>query len=480
MSQLLTERYDDRIAGVLSCYDRLVITGTLPVVCYAAGMTGYLNAKGIRIFDYPEFAKTLRDRVRERAASVAAEAGITIEHIAKSHIRKEDVVAKVLEQRGDHPGLVHVISAMEACDAYKPWHDKQTHKTFLRPDSGKCLHYYFYFMDAELGLVYLRVPTWSPFRLQFYCNGHSWLARQLTAEGIGFAAADNAFVRIDDWHRARALADGFSPDRLHRVLDRYAAQCCPVLEVFGQTYHWSLMQVEYATDLVFRSAATLGPLYQQLTRQSVLSVKAEQIASFLGRQITPQLAQELGSQFSTRIEGTCIKHRFGDASIKMYDKFGQILRIETTTNDVSFFKHHRKVEHRNSPPTRELAPVKKTIYSLIDLREILFGCNRRYLEHLSALDDFSAGVRALDRLTKPRMVDDRTVKGINFFDPVDNALLHALQDPRVNIAGIRRADLLALLDTLSPDQLSRQLRRLRVFGVIKRVAGTYRYYLTRI
>jgi hypothetical protein len=476
----LIERYDDRIAGVLSCYDRVVVTGTLPTVCYADGMTRFLYARETRIFDYPDFASKLRDRVRNAAAALAAEAGIAIEHVSKSHVRKEAIVAKVLEQRGEHPGLVHVISAMEACDAYKPWHDKQTHRTYLRPDSGKCLHYYFYFVDAELGLIYLRVPTWAPFRLQFYCNGHSWLARQLTAEGIGFTVADNAFVRIDDWQRAQDLADAFSPDRLHRVLDRYAAQCCPVMREFGQTYHWSLMQVEYATDLVFRSAATLGPLYEQLTRQSVLSVKAEQIASFLGRRITPQLAQELGSQFSTRIEGTCIKHRFGDASIKMYDKFGQILRIETTTNDVSFFKHHRKVEHRQGPPTRALAPVKKSIYSLIDLREILFGCNRRYLEHLSALDDFSAGVRALDRLTKPRKVEDKTVKGINFFDPVDNALLHALQDPRVNIAGIRRADLLALLDTLSPDQLSRQLRRLRVFGVIKRVAGTYRYYLTRI
>jgi len=480
MASALVDRYDDRIAGVLCCYDRVVITGTLPTICYAAGMTGFLHAHQVRIFDYPEFASALRDQVRGRAASLASEAGIEIEHIAKAHIRKEAVVAKVLEQRGDHPGLVHVISAMEACAAYKPWHDKQTHKTYLRPDSGKCLHYYFYFMDAELGLVYLRVPTWAPFRLQFYCNGHSRLARQLTAHGIGFTAADNAFVRIDDWHRAQELADGFSPDLLHRVLDRYAAQCCPVLDVFGQSYHWSLMQVEYATDLVFRSAATLGPLYEQLTRESVLSVKAEQVASFLGRQITPQLAQELGSQFSTRIEGTCIKHRFGHASVKMYDKFGCVLRIETTTNDVSFFKHHRKVEHRQGPPTRALAPVKKSIYSLIDLREILFGCNRRYLEHLSALDDFSAGVRALDRLTKPRRVEDRPVKGINFFDPTDHALLEALQNPRVNIAGIRRADLLAPLSQISPARLSRQLRRLRDIGVIKRVKGTYRYYLTRI
>jgi hypothetical protein len=479
MSQSLTERYDDRIAGVLSCYDRVVITGTVPVICYAEGMTRFLHANGIRIFDYPQFAQTLRDRVRDRAAALALEAGLTIEHIAKSHIRKEEVVARVLAQRGEHPGLVHIISAMEACDSYRPWHDKASGKTFVRPDSGKCLHYYFYFIDAALGLIYLRVPTWAPFRLQFYCNGHSWLARQLTAAGIGYSMADNAFVRVDDWPRAQQLADALSPDQLHRILDHYAALCCPVCEVFGQSYHWSLMQVEYATDLVFRSTTTLGPLYDQLVRQSVLSVKAEQVASFLGRQITPQLAQEIGSQFSTRIEGTCIKHRFGKSSVKMYDKCGIVLRIETTTNDVSFFKHHRKVEHRDGPPTRELAPVKKSIYSLIDLREILLGCNRRYLAHLSALDDFSAGVRALERLTKPRKIDSRTVKGINFFEPGDSALLHALQNPRVNIAGVRRADLLSSLEMFSPNRLSRQLRRLLDVGVIKRVTGTYRYYLTK-
>jgi len=479
MSQSLVERYDERIAGVLSCYDRVVITGTLPGVCYAEGMTRFLHANGVRIFDYPQFAMTLRDRVRERAASLAAEAGVSIEHIGKAHIRKEDVVARVLEQRGDRPGLVHILSAMEACDAYKPWHDKQTHKTFVRPDSGKCLHYYFYFQDARFGLVYLRVPTWAPFRLQFYCNGHSWLARKLTAEGIGYTMADNAFVRIDDWARAQELADSLSPDQLHRALDRYAAQCCPVSDEFGQSYHWSLMQVEYATDLAFRSTTTLRPLYEQLIRETVLSVKAEQIATFLGRQITPLLAQEIGSQFSTRIEGTCVKHRFGKCSIKMYDKCGIVLRIETTTNDVSFFKHHRKVEHRNGPPTRGIAPVKKTIYSLIDLREILLGCNRRYLAHLSALNDFSAGVRALGRLTKPREVYGKTVKGINFFEPGDSALLHALQNPEVNISGIRRADLLPNLEMFSPDRLSRQLRRLLDIGVIKRITGTYRYYLTK-
>ena len=103
MASALTERYDDRIGGVLSCYDRVVVTGTLPTVCYADGMTRFLYASQIRIFDYPAFAMTLRDLVREAAAALAAEAGIAIEHVAKSHVRKEAIVAKVLEERGEHP-----------------------------------------------------------------------------------------------------------------------------------------------------------------------------------------------------------------------------------------------------------------------------------------------------------------------------------------------------------------------------------------
>jgi len=480
MAQMLTERYRERLHGVLSCYDRIVITGTLPGICYAGGMTSFLYAKGIRIFDYARFAEPLRERIRERAEQLATEQGARIEYIAKTHIRKEEVVAKVLAARGEHPGLVHVISAMEACESYKPWHDKASGKTYLRPDSGKCLHYYFYFIDEKLGLCYLRVPTWCPFRLQFYCNGHSWLARKLAAAGIDFTLADNAFVQVTDIERAQALADSLTPDELHRRLDRYAERLCPVGEVFAQRYHWSLMQVEYSTDLMFRSEVTLKPLYEQLSRQAVLAVKAEQVASFLGKKITPLLAQEIGSRFATRIEGTCIKHRFGKTGVKMYDKFGRVLRLETTTNDVSFFKHHRKVEHQDGHSTRELAPLKKTIYSLIDLREILLGCNRRYLEFLSAMDDTSSGERDLARLSEPHPEADRTIKGLNFFAPAEQKLLRALQRPEFNIHGLRRADLKGLVAEYNDARLSRELHRLRVLGLIKRVARSYRYYLTRL
>jgi DNA-binding HxlR family transcriptional regulator len=442
-------------------------------------MTRYLTARGIRIFDFTQFAKPLTEAIKANAERLAAENGLVVDYIRKKNFRKEDKIKAILRERGEHPGLVWIFSALEPCTTYQPWHDKPSGRTYLRPDDGKCLHYYFYFIDEELGLCYVRVPTWCPFRLQFYCNGHSWLARKLAAAGIDYTLADNAFVGVAELERAQAIADALGPDELHRRLDRYAQSLCPVGEVFGQSYHWSLMQVEYSTDLIFRSEASLGPLYEQLSRQAVLAVKAEQVASFLGKKITPALAQEIGSRFATRIEGTCIKHRFGKTGVKMYDKFGRVLRLETTTNDVSFFKHHRKVEHDDGTTTRKLAPLKKSIYSLIDLREILAGCNRRYLEFLSALEDTSSGARDLAKLTEPRREGERTIKGLNFFERTEQALLRALQRPEFNIHGLRRADVKPFVP-LSDSALSRQLHRLRALGLIKRVTRSYRYYLTRL
>ena len=156
---LLTERYRAEIAGVLSCWDRVLVFGTLPKICFAGGMTSYLNERGVRIFDYPRFAEPFRDELRENAERLATEAGLEIEFVRKRNFRKEDRVKEILARRGDQAGLVAIFSAMEPCSTYKPWHDKQTGRTFLKPDDGKCLPYYFYFLDEELGLVYVRVPT---------------------------------------------------------------------------------------------------------------------------------------------------------------------------------------------------------------------------------------------------------------------------------------------------------------------------------
>ena len=477
---VLTERYAEQIPGVLSCFDRVVITGTLPEICHPQAMGRHLTEQGVRLFDYTQWAEPLREEIRQHAEWLAKEAGLTIEFIRRKDFRKEARVQELLEKRGNRPGLVHIFSAMESCSSFKPWYDKATGKTTLRATEGRCLHYYFYFIDMELGLCYLRVPTWAPFRLQFYFNGHNFLACQLSRQGIGYRLLDNVFVGIEDFTRAQALADSLRAETLHRILDRVVGWLCPILPHFKTGYHWSLMQVEYATDIVFVGMEQLRPVYEELVRTAIHTVKPEHVATFLGRRLDERFEGELGNDFHTRIEGTRIKHHMGRNSIKMYDKLGRVLRIETTSNDVTFFKHYRRVEHRDGTWEMKNAPVKKSIYSLPAVAELMKAANRRYLEFLSALDDPTAGIKDLDKISKPSSDGQRTYRGFNLFVEEDRAALEAILRGEFNLSGFQSRHLRDLLPGKTPSQVCRILKRLRTHGLIKKVGRTYKYYVTRL
>lgn len=476
----LTQRYADQIEGTLGCWDRVIITGTLTEVCHSGAVEGILRRENIRCFDLKLLAEPLRDAVRDHAVSLAGAAGLTIDYIQRRDFRKEDRIAEVLKRRGDRPGLVHVFSAMESCTAFRPWHDKTTGRTGLRTTAGKCLHYYFYFLHERLGLVYVRVPTWLPFRLQIYFNGHNWLAGRLREAGVSFRMEDNAMVECGDWQRAQSLADDFSIDQLKRDLDGLARQCVPMLwERFCSGYHWSLMQVEYALDLIWRSAEKLAPVYQELSRQAILTVQAPEVAKFLGKRFPANTDTALGSDFHTRVEGTRVKHFLGPASLKLYDKRGRVLRIECTVNDVTFFSHHRKVEHRDRPPTYQVAPLKKSIFSLRDLRALMHAATQRYLVWLSRLEDRSGGQVDLNRLSGAvRDEAERSWRGFNLFLPSDLQGVLAVLAGEHHISGLTSRRLQRLLPQWTCSQIGRLLRRMRLHGLIRKIGRTYKYYTT--
>ena len=168
----------------------------------------------------------------------------------------------------------------------------------------------------------------------------------------------------------------------------------------------------------------------------------------------------------------------GKTSIKMYDKFGHILRIETTVNDVTFFKHYREVIHANGTSTHEEAAMKKNIYSLKPLREIVSASNSRYIEFLSAIDDHSVGHKKLEKATTAKTEGNRKYKGFNFFDKNDKQLMLTLTRGEFNIYGFKGKDIKKYTD-YSTSQISRILKRLRVNGIIKKAGKAYKYYLTK-
>lgn len=479
--ELLTERYQDLIAGKISCFDRIVIQGNLSGWGYAGGMTSFLYSNNIKIFDYPSFAASLREDIRLNAEEIAKENNIEIEFIRKiKAFRKESRIKEIIEKRGNHSGLVHIFSAMETCTCYRPWHDKEIGKTFLKYNTGKCLHYYFYFIDKDLGLCYMRVPTWSPFRLQFYFNGHNCLASKLYSNNITYVLNENAFLEINDYKKAQELSDKIRVEKLHKMLDIFSQRYCPIIKKYETDYRWSIMQAEYATDIIFKKQADLQFIYEKLIETAIHAVKPDDIASFLGQKLHWNYQGEMGNRFNVRILGTRIKHQMGAVSIKMYDKFGIILRIETTTNDVTQLKHMREVVHRNGSKEIKPAKMKKNIYSLYPLSVLLKASNRRYLEFISSFEDSSQGEKRLKDLSRTIESNGRKHKGFNFFNKDDLYLLERLIRGEFNIWGFQNKDLRQYFHDKSSGYISNVLKRLRVHGLIRKIGRTYKYYLTKL
>ncbi len=119
---------------------------------------------------------------------------------------------------------------------------------------------------------------------------------------------DNAFTGIADWVKAQSLAESLRIQKLHRKLDEFASRFCPIYRDLASSYHWSVDRCEYATDIVFRKPGDLGPLYENLSRTATHAVMADNIATFLGKKLSPQFEGEMDNRFNLRIEGTRIKH----------------------------------------------------------------------------------------------------------------------------------------------------------------------------
>jgi hypothetical protein len=474
----IEQRYGAELEGALVCLDRMMIYGTLTGLCHPGAVAGELGRLGLGMFEIGIFAEPLTDALRERAQALALQHGIEIEFVRDWRVKKEELAQARLRERGERPGLVCILSAIENCQTIKPRKGGGAKKApWLKITGGRCLHYYFYFYDELLGLIHLRVPTWLPMRLQFHLNGHAWLARRLREAGETCTLEDNAIVSCSNWKTAAKLSGEPPLQWLEERLQSYLRECCPHAARFGG-YYLTLAQVECSLDLIFRGEETVSELCAQLTRQAVLLARAGDVARFFGHEFSPEA--EATTQFKTIQEGVLrIRHILGNQSLKLYNK-GRVLRIEATTHDVKFFKHYREVAKRDGTKEHKIAPLKASLYSLGTLFGLLESTCRRYLRWLDRLEDPHIGRHRLDQITRPkRDQKHRSWRGFNLFDPGDQRSMLALLDGQGQISGWTNKRLrVALGGQQSSSQISRILRRLREHGLLRRIARTFKYYLT--
>ena len=192
---------------------------------------------------------------------------------------------------------------------------------------------YFYFLDREFGFCHARVQTWFPFTMQVYVNGHEWLPPQMDKRGLRYRRLENAFLWLGGPGRVQRLADRFAPLDWPAVLDRFAHRVNPLLrdELEGYRYYWATHQAEYATDVLFTSRAALRALYVRLLRHATLCLRAEDVLTFLGRKLHGGFAGEIMNDWKRRRPGARVKHWMEGNWIKMYDKHGCVLRVETSS-----------------------------------------------------------------------------------------------------------------------------------------------------
>jgi hypothetical protein len=402
------------IVCTLHCFDRVIFKGHL-----AMSASSELE----RFVDYvlkvrrSHFMKALApqysDQLVEHAQRYARKAGRT--YLYRTGSFRKDLWAEqlLLEQRIDS-GLVGILCTQETCNSFQLVPGPKRPRFVSRPRQQRVLYYYF--LDPQLGLIHVRLQTWAPFTLQVYANGHDWLAQQLVRLGLGFVQKHNAFSQLDEPTKAQRQADRFARLDWAKILNRYARRVNPLLRTLLACYRvrWVVDQAEFATDLVFQSPAALTGLYQKLLQFATVTFTPKDILGFLGRKWDRRFDGDVQTEVKTdRLLGTRIKHRMTRNWLKMYDKFGHILRVETVINRPKEFSVHRTRYHRDGTSSPGWFPMNKDVGSLIHYQEQALACNRRYLEALAVVDDPTPAYQELRQLTEPKIVAGRSLAGFN-------------------------------------------------------------------
>ena len=321
-------------------------------------------------------------------------------------------------------------------------------------------------------------------------NGHDWLACKMQQRGIGFVQRDNAFVELDDPAEAQKLADRFCELSWEHHLQRWARNVNPLLAepwADALAYYWVIEQAEYATDVLFGARAKLKALYERLVDFALVHFGAEDILTFLGRRLHPRFEGEVLTKLDKKRQpGVRIKHRVKENWLKMYDKFGQLLRIETVINNPREFRVRRCCWRKGRQEVL-WCPMNKGIANFRHYQRVAGAANFRYLDALAVVDDPAPAYKQIESLTHSTRVGDRRYAGFNITDRNDIAFFGALLKGEHLLQGFYNQQIRVLLNgpcaNAQPRRwqsaaIGRRLKRLHVRGLVAKIPRTRRWRIT--
>lgn len=468
------EILEGHVSLEVECLDRLYLNAYVPKLQREIGVAMFFRGhRGQPVASSALMAPMTHSFVRGIEAFVKAE-DVALIAFEKNQ-RKDDVAKRHLAGFPGREGVLFVGKAQEKVPVFRT--EKRTDRHGMKypwivRSTAMVNQYYFYCVDEDFGPFFLKFSSYFPYTAKLCLNGHEYLKRQLEKEGIDFVALDNGIQWCADPVRMQEIADGLGAETIdaffRKWLERLPHPYTPEDRAAGYRYDLSILQMECSLTQVLDRPRTGRILFEEIIRENLDVGRPDEIQLLFGRRVTKRTP----GRFSTRIvtDGVVpsLHVYYKRTHVKQYHKEGRALRTETTINHAPDFR------------------IGKRLKNLPALREVGLQANRRLLDVQRLSHDCRIGEDAFHQVARPLEVKGQRVSALRFDDERVQKLLAALLVFRLLPNGFSNRELrehiapLLGLDPsqITPGQMTYDLRRLRLHGLIERIEGRQRYHLT--
>lgn len=475
VSEVLAEHSTFEVA----CIDRMYLNVYVPQLQYPTGLIGYIHDQlGLPIASTAPLGR-VSDRFVKAVHRFAHDRQVEWVDFARGE-RKDDVMADRLarfRQAGHDEGVVFIGRAQEKTQVFRTEKRHDEHGRaypWIVKTTAVVNQFYFYCLDRDFGPFFVKFCSYFPYNAKLCLNGHHWAQQQAAQAGIAFEAMDNAFAAVDDPAALQAICDRLGPDQIDQLLRRWLKILPHPFTVAdraaGYRYDLSIWQAEFSLTQMLDQPTSGRIFFEHVIADNLDAGRPDQVSLIFDRRVMRRGRRPTPGRFRTRVitDGVTpsLHIDYKHTQIKQYHKQGRALRTETTINDPHDFK------------------IGKRLTNLPALREVGFTANRRLLDVQQLHCDPIQGQHDFTTVNDPVVTDTGTrVAGLRFGDARAHALLLALLMFRLVTNTFTNRDLRGLAGdllgtTLTAGQLTYDLRRLRVHGLITRVPRTNRYTVT--
>jgi hypothetical protein len=460
----------------LEAIDRMYLNAYVPSLQTGAAVVYFLKTQlGVRVQSTMMLAPMSRQFV-EAIERFAATQGVALVTFEKGQ-RKDDVAQQYLAAFDGDEGVLFIGKAQEKASVFRTEKRRDaTGKTYpwIIRSTAMVNHYYVYLLDKDFGPLFIKFCSYFPYAAKLCLNGHEWLKRQLTNRAIAYEPLDNGVRSCADPARVQRIADSLDETQIDAVFRKWLRRLphpfAAAHRAAGYRYQLSVLQAEFALTQVLDRPLVGRCFFEEVIRENLDIGRPDQMQLLFNRRVT----RRTPGQFRTRVltEGAVpsLHVQYKRSKVKQYHKEGQALRTETTINNTYDFE------------------IGRALHNLPALREIGFAANRRLLCVESLSHDCLVGENHLDAVSQPIVVNAQHAAGLRFGDRRVLALMQTLCLFALSPTGFRHREVRAHVAQLlgrdpyayAAGQMTYDLRRLRLHGLIERVPLSHRYRITTL